>query len=365
MTVSTRTGDVTRRRTDRLDGDEATALRLLRGSERRRRRRSTVVSLGLLVVSLVVAGLSLAIGDFPLPLRDIGLAAVGRGDETTLLVLEVFRGPRLVLGALVGIALGLSGALFQSVLRNPLASPDIIGVTQGASVGAVTALLLLGLTGTWVSVGALLGAAVVAGLNLLLTWRGGLDGQRFVLAGIGLAFAATSALGYMLTRSDVQDAQTALVWMSGSVASAEWEGITRLALALVVLVPLTLAMSTRLRMLGLGEDTAEALGVPARRTRLAAVLLGVALAAVGTAAAGPVAFVALASAPIARRLVGDGRANLVAAAVVGLTLVTASDVLAQHAVPGQQMPVGLVTGVVGGVYLLWLPTTSRPRTGGA
>ena len=172
----------------------------------------------------------------------------------------------------------------------------------------------------------------------------------------------------MTARSEVHiarfTAQEALVWLSGSVAAATWEGDARLAVALAVLVPAALLLSPRLRMLGLGDEAAGALGVPAGRTRLTALALGTALAAAGTAAAGPVAFVALAAAPIARRLVGDGRVALLPTALVGVTIVTASDFVAQHAVPGIDVPVGLVTGLVGGGYLLWLLTSSRPLTGG-
>ncbi len=246
------------------------------------------------------------------------------------------------------------------MLRNPLASPDVIGVTQGASVGAVTGLLVLGLSGPWVAAAALVGAAAVTTVNLALAWRGGVTGHRFVLCGIGLAFVATSALGYLLTRSDVRDAQAALVWLSGSVSSATWEGNLRLAVALVVLVPAALALAPRLRMLALGDETATALGVPASRVRVLALVTGTALAAVATAAAGPVAFVALASAPIARRLVGDGRVALGSTAMVGVTVVTASDFVAQHLLPGLEAPVGIVTGLVGGGYLIWLLAATTP-----
>lgn len=331
----------------------------------RRRRRSAAVSLGLALVTVAVVIVNLSVGDFPLPFGEVLATLVGRGDETSTLLLVEFRLPRLVLGALVGVAFALAGGLFQSVLRNPLASPDVIGVSQGAGVGAVTALLVLGAGGGWVPVGALAGAATVAGLNIALAWRGGVSGQRFVLCGVGLAFVANSVLGYLLTRSDVRSAQDALVWLSGSVSAATWDGNARLAVALAVLAPLALTLSPGLRMLALGDDAASALGVRAGRTRLLALATGTALAAVGTAAAGPVAFVALASAPIARRLVGDGRVALVPTAMVGVAVVTASDIAAQHLLPDLEVPVGLVTGLVGGGYLLWLLATSTsPSTSG-
>ncbi|MGA9746033.1 MAG: iron ABC transporter permease, partial [Nocardioides sp.] len=246
----------------------------------RRRSRSVVVGTGLALVTLTTVAVNLSVGDLPIPFRDVLATLVGRGDETSRLVLVEFRLPRLVLGAMVGVAFALAGGLFQSVLHNPLASPDIIGVTQGASVGAVGALLVLGVSGVGVSVGALLGAAVVSALNVALAWRGGVSGHRFVLCGIGLAFVATSVLGYLLTRSDLRNAQEALVWLSGSVAGATWEGNTRLGAALVVLVPAGLLLSSRVRMLALGDDTASALGVPVGPTRLLALALGTALAAV-------------------------------------------------------------------------------------
>ena len=335
----------------------------LRAVATQRRRRGALVSTGLGVVTFVVVGLSLAVGDLPVPLSQVLASLVGRGDETSTLVLVEFRLPRLVLGALVGLSLGLAGGLFQGVLRNPLASPDVIGVTQGASVGAVIGLLVLGLSGAWVPAAALVGAGAVAATNLVLAWRGGVTGHRFVLCGIGLAFVATSVLGYLLTRTDVRDAQDALLWLSGSVSSATWEGNARLAVALVILVPVALSLAPRLRMLALGDDAASALGVRAHRVRLVALVIGTALAAVPPAAAGPVAFVARASAPIARRLVGDGRAALVPTAMVGVTVVTASDFAAQHLLPGLEAPVGVVTGLVGGVYLVWLLATTTP--GGA
>ena len=344
---------------------ERTAVHAVTAVERRRRRRRLLVGASLTATTLAVVLVTLAVGELPLAPGEVLATLVGRGDPTATLVLVEFRAPRLVLGVLVGLALGLAGGLFQSVLGNPLASPDVIGVTQGAGVGAVLALLVLGLSGTWVPVAALAGAAVVAGLNLLLAARGGLTGQRFVLCGIGLAFVASSVLGYLLTRSDVRTAHEALVWLSGSVAGATWDGNARLAVALVVLVPAALALSSGLRMLGLGDDTATALGVRAGRVRVAALLTGTALAAVATAAAGPVAFVALASAPIARRLVGEGRVALPAAALVGVCVVTASDLAGQHLLPDRSVPVGVVTGLLGGCYLVWLLATARPTPGGA
>ena len=323
----------------------------------RRRRRGVVALLGVLAVA--VAALSLCVGAYAIPVPDVVRTLAGQGQGMEEFVVMRLRLPRLVMGVLVGVAFALSGALFQSILDNPLASPDIIGVTWGASLAAVVALLVLGLSGVVVSVSAFVGALLIAVAIYLLSWRGGVTGYRFVLIGIGVAFMANSAVGYMLTRTDVRDAQTAMVWLVGSVSGAGWDEIAVIAAALAVLVPLTAALASRLRALQLGDDAASGLGVSAERARLGLIVTAVALAAVGTAAAGPVAFVGFLSAPIARRLVGSGELALVPAALVGVVVVTASDFIALHLLPGDvQLPVGVVTGAIGAPYLLWLLASS-------
>jgi iron complex transport system permease protein len=266
-------------------------------------------------------------------------------------------------GLLVGLGLGAAGALFQSVLRNPLASPDVIGVTQGASVGAVVAVLLLGTTGALLPALALAGGVAVGALLYVVSWRAGLSGQRFVLSGIGVAYLAVSFTGYVFTRAQVRDAQVALQWLSGNLAQASWQAVGQLALALAVLLPLTAAVGPRLEVLLLGDDGSRALGLRTEQVRLAVVALGVLLASFATAAAGPVAFVALVAAPVARRLRRDGTAALLTSALVGAVLVVAADLVAQHVLRlDQPVPVGIVTGVLGGPYLIWLLATQRRTT---
>ena len=354
----------------RAEPDDASATRLaaartgLRTERRRRRaRRTTVVlALGLLTLALVVTALML--GDFPLTFGQVVSVLTGGGDDVSRLVVVEFRGPRLVLALLVGVALGLAGALFQSVLRNPLASPDVIGISQGASAGAVTALLVGGVTGLAVSFAALAGGAAVALLLYAVAWRGGLTGHRFVLSGIGVAYVCSSVIGYVLTRSEVQEAQAALLWMTGSVGQADWQLVRLLGLALVVLVPLVALLARSLDVLLLGDQQAASLGLRPEAARALVLALGVALACVATAAAGPVAFVAFIAAPVARRLLGDGGLALVPCALVGTALVLGADLVAQHLLPADMsVPVGVVTGAVGGPYLIWLMATSS-RSGG-
>ena len=342
--------------------DGTAALDAVRRSGARRRRRTAAVLTALSGMVLVLSVLSLMLGDIRIPLGDVVATLLGRGEDLAPFVVLELRLPRLLIGLLTAVAFGVAGALFQSVLRNPLASPDIIGISGGASVGAVLGLLVLGLGGLGVSVAALVGAGAVAVAVTLLSWGDGEAGQRFVLTGIGCAFIANAVLGYLLTRSDVRDAQAALVWMVGSLGSTPWSTSALVGLALAALLLLAALLAGRVRILQLGEDLAAGLGVSPVRTRLAALAIGVALAAVATAAVGPVAFVAFTAAPIARRLLRDGGVALTASARVAVVVMLGSDLVAQHLLPGDvEVPVGIVTGAIGGPYLLWLlATASRP-----
>ncbi len=346
----------------RAEESAAVAAAGLAAARRRRRARRITVTTALLLVALALSVAALMLGEYRLGLTEVLGALAGSDDGAAGFIVRDLRLPRLALGIEVGVAFGLAGALFQSVLRNPLASPDIIGVSQGASAGAVAAIVAGGVTGTAVSLAALAGAAGVGLLLYAVAWRGGLAGYRFVLAGIGVAYLCTSVIGYFLTRSDVKEAQGALLWMTGSLAQADQDRVRILLLALLVLVPLVAVVARGLALLLLGDEQAGSLGLRPERTRAAILALGVALAAVATAAAGPVAFVALIAAPVARRLLGDGSLALLQAALVGVVLVVGADIVAQHLLPAEMsVPVGVITGAVGGPYLIWLMVTARPK----
>jgi len=335
---------------------------LLRGRLRGRTRSVTLV---LVTLAVVLAAVSLSVGSYTLPIPDLLKTLVGQGTGSDNFIIFRLRMPRLVLALLVGCAFGVAGALFQTLLRNPLASPDVIGVSQGASVAAAFSILILGLSGAAVSLAAFLGALVIAAGIYLLAWRGGVTGFRFVLIGVGVAFMVQAVLSYLITRGDVREVQQALVWIVGGLGGANWTDIAVIALALAVLLPLVAVFSARLRILQLGDDAAGGLGVRSERTRLVILFLGVALVAAATAFVGPLAFVAFVSAPIARRMLATGGLALVPSALVGGVLVVAADFVAQHLLPGGvQVPAGIVTGLVGAPYLLWLlATTNRGGRG--
>jgi iron-siderophore transport system permease protein len=336
-----------------VDPVDAVAVRVA-GTRARRRRRAAVVVVVASFLALAAAVASLLLGAAGLGIGDVLAALVGQGSPKAEFVIVRLRLPRVLAAVIAGTALGLGGALFQTTLRNPLASPDILGVTGGASLAAVGSMLVLGLEGPAVSVAAFAGALVVAALMWSLAWRDGLTGIRFVLVGIGLASIVAGLLGWLITRAEVREASEALVWMVGGIATTGWPELATAGTALAVLLLLTALFSPRMPLIALSDDSARSLGLDATRARAVAIVLGVALVAVATALAGPIAFVALVAAPIARAIVGHGQAALAASALVGAAIVLVADLVAQHAFAGIAVPVGIVTGLIGAPYLLWL-----------
>ncbi|QAV71608.1 iron ABC transporter permease [Salinibacterium sp. UTAS2018] len=322
--------------------------------------RTVRIVVGLSVVAVALALVSIAVGAYTLTLPDLLVTLFGGGTSSDQFIVFKLRLPRVLLAILVAVGFGLAGALFQTLLRNPLASPDIIGISGGASVAAVLSLLVFGATGIVVSLSALGGALLVAFTIYLLSWRSGMNGMRFVLIGVGIAFMAQSVIGYLITRGDVRDAQQALVWMVGGLGGASWDDILIMVVSLAILLPAVFLLASKLRMLQLGDDLAAGLGVSVQRSRLALIVVAVALVAIATALVGPLAFVAFVSAPIARRLVRGGGLALVPSALVAIVLVLGADFVAQHLLStGTQVPTGIVTGIVGAPYLLWLISTTN------
>ncbi|WGT48267.1 FecCD family ABC transporter permease [Tessaracoccus lacteus] len=318
------------------------------------RRRTMTVGLCMTTLAFALFVVALMLGQAGLSPTEVLEALTGRGDRITNFVVLQNRLPRALAAALVGGCLGASGAVFQAVLRNPLASPDIIGVTSTAGTAGVVGVLLLGLSGLpltlLVAVGGVVGAAIVAGL----TWNRGLVGMRLVLVGIGVAAVATAFTSYLITTVDSREAAVAYTWLVGSLNGAGWPVVTVTAVV-GILALVALALQARgLRALELGDATAAGLGFRVERTRILVMLTAVVLASVAVGAAGPVGFVALMAPQIARRLVGHASASPAAATAVGAALVIGADLIAQYAVSGVNLPVGVVTGALGAPYLAWL-----------
>lgn len=310
-----------------------------------------------LLVALVLVGLG--VGEIPLSPVQVAGALVGHGDTVSDFVIRQLRGPRVFGAVLVGASLAVAGGIVQSVVRNPIASPDVVGITSGASASGITAIVLFGASGGSLFAVVLVGALVVSLVIAALAWRRGITGNRVVLVGIGVAAICLSITGWMLTSGTVTQAGTALLWLSGSLNAVDRNLVGVLAVAFVVLMALALVQSPRLTVLTLGDDVAAGLGLRPNRAKVLLLLTAVCLTAAAVATAGPVSFVALMAAPIARRLVGGGRVALGPTAAVGAAITLASDLVAQFAIPGNALPVGVVTGVVGAPYLLWLLARGR------
>jgi iron complex transport system permease protein len=348
-----------------LDAPAPATLALSRHLATRRRRTTLViVALGAAVLGLVVA--TMMIGSYAVGPWEVVASALRLRDTPGVdFVVREVRLPTALTGLAVGMALGVSGLLFQRVLANPLASPDFVGVSAGASLFAVSAIALLSVASVAVPVAALIGAFVSAALVYLLAWRDGVSGYRFILIGIGISEFMFSLVGYILARADMFDARAAMTWLVGSVGQAGTGQLRALLVALVVMLPVALLLSRPLRTLELGDDAASALGSRVEVHRLALLGVAIVLVAFATAAAGPLMFVALIAGPVAVRLVGPASsAGIVAAALMGAIIVLGADLVAQHALP-VMLPTGVVTGAVGAPYLVWLlVTTNREGRGG-
>ncbi len=295
------------------------------------------------------------LGDFIITLPDTFRILSGTDIPGASFILMENKLPRAVLGVLVGAAFGVGGAIFQSTLRNPLASPDIIGVSIGASAAAVFAIVVLEQRGAGVAIAAVIGALLTA--LLVRSQAGPGASTRLVLVGVGVSAALFSVVSYLFVRADQWDVQIVLQWLTGSLNRADWSTIRLLALLLLALLPAVAWLGRAARAAELGEDTAAGLGITARHTELL-LLLAVVLVALGVAASGPVAFVSFLAGPIARAL-NEGRTTLVGAALVGAVIVVGGDYIAAYTVPDVNYPVGVVTGAFGAPFLLWLLATGR------
>ncbi len=316
--------------------------------------RSLSVGIVLVLVLLGLSAVTLTTGDYEISLPDVIRTLFGSGTDQTDFIVNELRLPRLLTAIAVGAAFGVSGAILQSLTRNPLGSPDVVGFTSGASTGALVVILLMDGTSSQVSVGAVAGGLITSVVVYVLAYRGGVAGFRLILVGIGIAFMLDAFNSYLLTRARLQDAVAAQVWLIGSLNGRGWDQLGPVVVALCVFVPIALYLGRRLSTMELGDETAQALGVPVQRTRLVLLLVAVALAATATSAGGPIDFVALAAPQVAKRLTGGSGPGLIPAALVGAVLLVGSDLAAQRVFAPTQLPVGIATSAVGGIYLAWL-----------
>lgn len=334
----------------------------VRAGRLKRHRRAMIAITGLSLFLCALISAMLMLGNTIYPVSDVIAVISGKDVPGASFAIGTLRVPRALTGALAGMAFGIAGTTFQTMLRNPLASPDVIGITSGASAAAMLALVGLHWSTTSTMFFALVAGVATAGVIYFMARSGESTGGRLILIGIGIGAMLDSVVAFLVQRAAEWDVAVAMRWLTGSLNGSRMEAVPPLAIALVVLVPVVVSLSRDLNALELGDSSATALGVRVDRSRILLVLAAVALACFATATTGPIAFVAFLAGPIAARFVGPGTSLVIPAALTGACLVLAADLLGQFAFD-TKFPVGVITGILGAPYLLYLLVRNSRRGG--
>lgn len=326
---------------------------LIMAGRRLRRRRWILVTSCLTILALLLCSAMLLLGNTIYPVKDVLRALSGEHLKGVSFAVSTIRLPRMLAGLFAGFAFGVGGYIFQTMLRNPLANPNVIGITSGSSAAAVFCIVFLHTSGTIVSI-----ASVVAGLaTVILIYflsRGkSFSIGRLILVGIGIQAMLDAVISYLMLISSSQDIPAALRWLTGSLNGSQMEELPPLIITVLICTPIVMMLGNRLNILELGEHAASSLGVNADKTRIMLIVGSVIMIAIATAVTGPIAFVSFLAGPIAKRLVGIGFSNIIPAGLVGVNLVLASDLIGQFAFV-YRFPVGIITGLLGAPYLIFL-----------
>lgn len=320
----------------------------------RARHRTLLLCAGFTVALVLLTALALGTGEVRMPLTVALRALFGGGDSGDVLVVQQFRAPRVVSALIAGAALAVSGTLLQRLFRNPLASPDVIGVTGGASFGAVL-LLATGASQALIPLGALGGGLLAAALLGAFAWRSRMAVNRLVLVGLAVQAGLAAAVNLMIVRFPAELATSALQWTTGSLYGRTWTEVTVGGTAIAVVSAAAFPANRRVAVLDLGDDSAGSLGLDPDRARLGLLLLAVVLASLAAGLTGPVAFVALAVPHLVRLLAGPPTPGTLAlSALTGAALLLGADHIVLHLLPVRGLPVGAVTATLGAPWLLVL-----------
>jgi iron complex transport system permease protein len=308
----------------------------------------------------VLALWAVSLGSYRMPFGEALAAVRGIGTEDQIFVVRTLRLPRIVCAALIGSGLAVAGALFQGVVRNPLVSPDIIGIDTGASLLAVF-WIVTGQSAALLPVAAFIGAVTTAAAIYALTWKSGVDTDRLILVGIGVGAALSAGITFLTVKFPVEIVRPAEFWLMGSLTGSNWRDVVVLAVTVAVLVPGAAVLARLLRTMQLGDDVTRGLGVPLEQLRLSLIVVGCGLAAVAVSVAGPIAFVALMVPHVARMLTGPVSGGVMLfTATLGAVFLLGADMIAQHALP-VSLPVGAITAAVGAPYFLFLLYRNQSR----
>ncbi len=317
-------------------------------------RRLVFSCLLLVLVSLAVAIVSLQSGAVTLDFFQVFNALTGSAPRNITMVVTEWRLPRVMMALLVGAALGISGAIFQSLMRNPLGSPDVMGFNTGAWSGVLVAMVLFGQHLTAITLAAMAGGILTSLVVWALAWRDGIETFRLIIIGIGMRAMLMAFNTWLLLQASLETSLSAGLWFAGSLNGLTWAKTLPAAPLILLMFVCALVLVKRMRLLEMGDDSACALGVSVERSRLMLMLVAVVLTAAATAIAGPISFIALVAPHIARRLSGTARWGLTQSALCGSLLLLAADLCAQRLFMPYQLPVGVVTVSLGGIYLIVL-----------
>jgi len=329
------------------------AARLMTDPKLRALSRPTLTASILALACGVLAIYALGSGSLSLNATQVIDALLGKGPTNLTVIVTQWRLPRVTMALLLGATLGISGAIFQSLLRNPLGSPDVIGFNTGAYSGVLVAIVLFNGGVIGITSGALAGGLLTAALVYLLAWRNGVEAFRLIIVGIAVRALLVAGNTWLIISASLESAMTAGLWSAGSLNGISWAKSLPVLAVIALCCLLLLTLSRRMRLLEMGDDTACALGVPVERSRVLLLLIGVTLTAAATAVAGPISFIALVAPQIARRLCAN-RSVLLLTALTGALLLLIADVAAQRLFMPYQLPVGVLTVSLGGIYLIWL-----------
>ncbi|MBD3107262.1 iron chelate uptake ABC transporter family permease subunit [Bacillus sp. AGMB 02131] len=322
-------------------------------SRLRRRRRFISVTTILAVIALALCGTMLMLGNTIYPIQDVISVLLGEQVKGASFAVGTIRLPRMIAGVFAGFAFGVGGYIFQTMLRNPLANPNVIGITAGSSAAAVFCIIVLQAGNTVVSIASVVGGLATVLIIFALAKGSSFSIGRLILIGIGIQAMLNAVISYLMLIGNTHDIPTAMRWLSGSLNGAKMENLYPLIITVCIFTPIIIFFGKQLEMLELGEQAATSLGVDTNKTRLILIISSVLIIALATATTGPIAFVAFLSGPIAKRLVGVGFSNIIPAGLIGVILVLAADLIGQFAFVARY-PVGVITGIIGAPYLIYL-----------
>lgn len=333
---------------------------MIRDGYLKRRKKINLINIILIALIIAMAVFSLVYGDKVYSLDTVFKVIVGEKIQGASFSVGRLRLPRMLIGIMVGVAFGIAGNTFQTMLRNPLASPDIIGISSGCSVSAVFCILVLHISGGIVSIISVVFGLLISLIIYMLSRGTGFSGGRLILIGIGVQAITNAMVSYMILKSTQYNVPSALRWLSGSLNGMSMKDVPIILLVLVIFGGISIVLTKYIQILELGDELATTLGININILRVVLIVCSVVLIAFATAITGPIAFVSLLAGPIAIKLTGSSSANAFSAALVGAILVSAGDIIAQFAFT-TRFPVGVITGMIGAPYMLILLIYANKR----